>query len=139
MPDVDISEARWLVTAAGIPGTFQTKTGGDVEVEHTKDRDGGQIAPKVFQGLPNVGDITVGRSLQVPRDQQIAKDLRARLANGGRWTTTLTFRTLNEQMVPVGDPEIAEAVLKNVKGAEINANSSQPSRFELTFTIVSLR
>jgi hypothetical protein len=135
----DISEGHWLIEVAGVPGSFQTKSGGDVEVEHTKDFDGGSLKPKAFQGKPVISDLTIGRAFQVPRDSDVKKALQARLNNGQRFNTTVTARPVNEEMGAIGEPQVYEAVLKRVSGQEANANSSQPSRLELVFTVLSVR
>lgn len=139
MPDTAISESRWLIQIAGITGNWATLTGGEATVEHTKDHDGGSLVPRVFQGLPNVGDITVGRTYQVPRDAQLARDLRAAIASGRRWSTTVTARPLDETMQTVDAPQTYEVVLQRVNAPESNANSSQPSRIELVFTTIAVR
>jgi hypothetical protein len=139
MPDADISEGHWLINVAGIPGTFQTKTGGEVGVEHTKDFDGGSLSPNVFQGKPAVSDLTVGRGYRSPRDGTIAKALRARLASGSRFSAIVTCQALSEQMVPIGEADIYDCVLQKVSPQEANANSAQPSRLELVFTAKSVR
>lgn len=131
----DISEGHWLIQVSGITGTFQTKTGGETEVEHTKDFDGGSLVPNIFQGKPNVSDITVSRAFQAPRDALIRKQLLDRLKTGGRSNHTIVATPLNEQMVPTGSPETYDAVLRRVGGREANANSAQPSRLELMFTV----
>lgn len=139
MPDSVISEGTWLIDVAGIAGTFQTKTGGEVGVEHTKDFDGGALVPGVAQGKPNVTDLVVGRAYKVPRDSEIAKDLRGRLARGARFPAIITCRALNEQMVPTGQVDVYDGLLQKVSPQEANANSAQASRLELTFTITSVR
>jgi hypothetical protein len=139
MPDTTISEGNWLITVAGIPGTFQAKTGGEVAVEHTKERDGGALVPNVSQGPPNISDLTVSRSYQVPRDQALVKTLAATLAAGRRFEAVVTCQSLNEQMVPVGSPDIYDCVLQKVSPRDANASSAQNSRFELLFTARSMR
>ncbi len=135
----NISEGNWLVEVAGIPGTFQTKTGGDTEVEHVTERDAGKYDRNVYQGPPITGDLTVGRGYQVPRDQDIRNTLIQRMQSGHRWETTITARPLDEANGVLGKPQVFQAVLKRIGNPEKNANSAQPSRFELTFTVVAVR
>lgn len=135
----DISEARWLIEVAGVPGTFQTKTGGATGVEHTKSRDGGQLKPRIYQGPPNTDDLTVSRDFQVPRDEEVRRALQARLNSGQRFTAVITCRPLSETMGAVGQPHVYEGVLQKVTPPEGNANSGQPSKLELVFTISEAR
>lgn len=132
---VDISESQWLIQVSGIPGTFQTKTGGDVSVEHQKEFDGGSLVPTISQGKPMLADLTVGRSYQVPRDQQLAAQLEDRLKSGRRFEAAITCTPLDEAQVPCGTAKTFQGTLQKVTSPEGNANSATKSRFELTFTV----
>lgn len=135
----NVAERQWLITVSGVPGVFGTKSGGVLTVEHTRDFDGGSLTPKIYQGPPQISDMTVSRAYEVPRDTDVARQLRAVLAGGRRFEATINATPLDESMVPVGPAEVYEAVLSGVNAPEGNANSSQTSRLELTFSVRAVR
>jgi len=135
----DIAERNWLITVAGIPGTFQTITGGGVSAEHTKRFDGGSLTPKVYQGPPQTADVTVGRDWQSPRDDDTRRSLNAQLGAGRRFETTVNAIPLDDAMIPIGEAHVYEAVLREVGPPEGNANSAQPSTLTLVLTCKRVR
>lgn len=132
------SERQWLVNVAGVAGLFQTKSGGGVSVEHSKDFDGGALTPDIYQGAPTYEDLTVSRPFQVPRDTQVRQSLQRILAAGQRFDTVVTCTPTNESMVPIGTPETYQCTLMRVNPGEANTNSGNPSRLELVFTVRSV-
>lgn len=134
MPNEVITEAQWLTSVSGIEGYWTLLTGGQVRVSHRKVYDGGSLDPEITQGRPNVEDVTVSRPYLLPRDDDLATNLRRQLARGARLRFTVTRVPTDSSLIPIGKKQIWECVLRDVNTPDSNAASENESRIELVFT-----
>lgn len=137
MSDMQVA-AQWqsLVSVDGIEGYFATKSGGDTSGDTKKVYDGGAKNPDVMGGRPTTDDITVGRPFKPGRDRPVINRLRP-LVN--RWRTTVTVQDVDTDLIPVGKPTVyPNALLTAVNDPEVDADSEDEQRLELTFAVGSV-
>lgn len=133
------SQRQWLTKVAGIDGLWATFSGGEASVAHSKQYDGGSLVPDVLSGSPDFSDITVSRGFDPSRDGPVIRTLSRAISQGRSVQTTITRTPTDEDYTPVGQPEVYEVVLQKVTPSEADANSGDPSRIQLVFTVRSSR
>lgn len=124
------TQSDYLVTATvdGRPlGVFDSRSGGEVDSDIAK-RNTGE-GPKVYNGRPNVGDVTIVRGYERERDHELIRTLEKRV---GRAEVVISEQPLDEDDNPWGKPKIWTGKLKTVTGGDVDADSSDPRDFELT-------
>lgn len=133
MPTGNKSSARmFLVKVTGIDGYFQTKTGGDITAEASKIYDGGSNTPDVMSAPRDIAEVVVARAYDRFRDKDLIKRLRTLV---GEWYTDVSVTDTDPKLVAYGEPvTYTGALLTGLKEIEVDANSGEPTSFELTFT-----
>lgn len=128
---------QFLVTAAGIEGTFATKSGGNKTSSANKVWDGGSLVPDVLAAPPEVDDLTISRPYDPDRDQDL---LTALLAMVGQFRTTVTVApTYGDLTRTRSKPRVySNCLLTGVTEPEVDASSGDPATFELTFAVASV-
>lgn len=130
------AQRQFLITVAGIDGTFAGFRGGETKSEATRDFDGGSLNPDVLMSPAATDDIRVSRGWRRDRDIDVVKKYRPRV---GRFRTTVTVQPLDEDLVPAGAPDVYSGVLNGVSPSEADANSGNVARLELSFAVESVR
>jgi hypothetical protein len=130
------AQRQFLVTIAGVAGTFAGFRGGETTSDVTRDFDGGSLRPDVMTGPASTADIRISRGWRRDRDIAIVKKLRPRV---GRFRTTITVQPLDEDLVPAGAPDVYSGVLSGLTPTEVDANSGNVSRLELVFAVEDVR
>lgn len=124
------------VVADGLPlGVFETRTGGESTAEVTKYRPGGMAKQKTRKGLPEVGDVTVGRSWERERDAEIERRLRPRV---GTADIIVNDQPLDDNGAPWGKPTTWTGTLNAVNGGDSDSNSNDGKMFELVVVAVEV-
>ena len=127
------SQRMFIVNVSGIPGNFDTKSGGETTSETTKHYDGGSLTPEVLASPPETDNITVSRAWKYERDYDAQRLARKRV---GRWRTTVSVTPTNEDLIAVGDPTTyPNALLVRVSEPDADSSSGDTATFELEFAI----
>lgn len=136
MSTTKVARRQWLVTVAGIAGTFTTKTGGNITAANSKVFDGGSPTPQILSGIPEVDNVTVGRPWDSNRDASIVKTLRPKV---GSFETTITIQQTDRDFNAIGDPIVyAGALLVGLTFPEADSSSGDASTFDLEFAVASV-
>lgn len=130
------AQRQFLITVAGVAGTFAGFRGGETTSDVTRDFDGGSLTPDILTGPATTADIRVSRGWRRDRDIDVVKKLRPRV---GRFRTSVTVQPLDEDLVPAGTPDVYTAILVGLTPTEADANSGNVSRLELVFAVESVR
>jgi len=127
----------WLIKVSGVPGYFETKTGGESSSEVSKIWDGGSLKPDLMSGPPDIANVVVSRVYKHDRDYPTITTLRK---NVGRWRTTVTVTPTNVDLGAYSRQTVyPEALLVRVSEPDADASSNEPARFELEFAIKYIR
>lgn len=127
------SQSAFLITVAGVPGTFARKSGGNPTGSVTKDRDGGATKPDVMPGVVDYSDVTVSRTYRSARDSALAKKLLQQVL---QFTTTIRSQDLTPSKVVIPGTAITyTGLLTGVSTPDSDANGNGPADFSLTFSI----
>jgi hypothetical protein len=127
------TQQAWLVSVSGIPGYWQTKSGGEKSSETTKDYDGGSLEPEVIASPAEIDNITVSRSYKPSRDLEA---LRMASSKVGRWRTTVSITPTDEDMMANGQPRTyPNALLVRCTEPEVDRSSGDPATWELEFAV----
>jgi hypothetical protein len=127
------SQKMFLVNVSGIPGYFDTKSGGETSSETSKHYDGGSLIPDVLAAPAETDNITVSRSWKFSRDFAAHRAARKQV---GRWRTTVSVTPTDEDLVAVGEPTTyTDALLVRVSEPEYDSSSGDPATFELEFAV----
>lgn len=115
-------------------GVFETKSGGDVEAEPSKNRSGGMGRLKSHKALPDYSDITIGR---VPErtDHELGRWL---MGQCGLADMRVSETPLGDDGLPWGDPKTALGTLMTYAEGDADSNSSDTRPFEITMQTVSI-
>ena len=129
------TEGSSRVTVEGIPGPWDTHTGGGLTRENSKQRPAAGEPHVAIQGRPMWDDLTVTRHYDPARDA----DWFHRLHRGERLTTTIVVQDIDPDGVPVpGARKSYAGTLANVTPPDGDANSDEAAKVSLTFTITSV-
>jgi hypothetical protein len=109
-------------------GVFDTRSGGESSADVTKYRPGGMQKQKTRGGLPDQGDVTVGREFETERDNEVARMLRGR---AGRAPMSVTDQPLDDNGVPFGKPTTWVGRLQSVNTGDSDSNSNDGRMLEL--------
>lgn len=135
-------QRQFLVVVAGIAGGFFAQTsGGDLSVPTTKSFDGGTPVPQVVFGNPVVDDLVCTRPYDPTRDGPIAASLKATLASGRAFTTTITQAPTDPGYNPIGaPPDVWSGVLTKIVTPKTDASKTgaNVATIALTFTCTAL-
>lgn len=134
-----VAQRQFLTKVAGIDGLWATCSGGEASVEHTKQFDGGALVPDILSGNPQISDLTVSRGYDPTRDGPIRSNLSRMLAQGRSYATTISRTPTDEDYTPIGPAEVFEGKLKTVTPSDSDANSGDAARFQLVFTVRSVK
>lgn len=128
------SARQWLVTIAGIEGTWAQLSGGETTGEGTRVRDGGSTKADVLGGPAETDDLTIGRPFDPDRDQDLLTSLLPLVC---QWSTTVTKAALYGDMTRAkAKPRVfSNCLLTGVSEPEVDADSGDPGRLELTFMV----
>lgn len=123
--------AQWmfLVSVAGIPGYWKTKTGGETDTDVGEEWDGGSNEPELMPGRPTIGDVVLTRGYKRLRDQDLVAELHRR---AGRWRTSVTIQPTDTDLIPRGRPTVYTALLRRVADPEVDAGSGESAMIEIT-------
>lgn len=131
---VKSSQSGFLITVAGVPGTFARKTGGNPTGTVSKDRDGGATKPDVMPGFVDYSDLTVSRTWVSGRDNALAKQL---LQQVNQLETTVRSQDLTPAKTVIPGTDITYTVLlTGVSTPDVDANGANPAEFSLTFSVM---
>jgi hypothetical protein len=130
------SQYQFLISVAGWPGYFVSRTGGDTQANVQKVYDGGSLHPDLVAGRPVTNNVVGMRHFDTTRDGPIRKRY---LPLVGQWRTTVTVQPCDANLVPTGDPDVyAGALLSRLGAPGANAQSDDPSEYEVEFTVASV-
>lgn|GEM_PF-4033767 len=125
------TKRQFIVSIAGIPGNWESSSGGDVTAGGTKVYDGGADVPNILGGLPETSDLELTRTFDPDRDVELLTALRKVV---GRGRFTLTRQATDANRVKIGKPEThANALLIGVTAPEHEEGSADSSPVKLTF------
>jgi hypothetical protein len=116
-------------------GWYQTMTGGEVDSEESLFFPGGGGARVSLGGRRIYGNITLGRNYDYARDHPLWGWLVSRVGAGDA--------AIGRQPVDVdgnvqGQPIVYRATLKTLTPGDIDANGTDPSDYEMEFTVYSI-
>ena len=135
-------QRQFLVSIAGVAGTFWAQTsGGDVSVPNSKVYDGGNPTPGVITGNPVVDDLVCTRAYASTRDAPIEASMKAYLAAGKVFSTTITQVPTDPAFSPNGRPgETWQGQLTKVTVPKVDAmkQGASTATLALTFTCTKL-
>lgn len=127
------AQRQFLVSALGIPGFWAQKSGGDVSGDTSDAWNGGELYPEKLAGPATTDNITLTRPFKAARDQPLLRRLRPVVM---RWRTTCSVQPTDENLIPVGRPDVyPRALLIRVTGPEVDASSSDAGEIELEFAV----
>jgi len=128
-----MAQRQALVTIEGVPGRWATRTGGDVTADVTPVWDGGMDYPEQMASPPSADNVTVSRPVDDARDLTEIKRLK-RLV--GKLRATITEQPTNQDLFPIGDPDVyPDALLLRVSTPEYDASSGDPKVIETEWAI----
>jgi hypothetical protein len=132
-PNAGATQREQLVEVTGIPGYMTTKTGGDIESETSKSRDGGSLKSESFAAPSETSDVVVSK---IHRPRIHGPILKVWGRQVGMLRTTIKIWDTDPDLGPIGEPTVyADALLKGLKRPEFDANGGDVSMFELTFAV----
>lgn len=127
------AQYQFLIRVSGVPGFFVSRTGADVSANVQKVYDGGAMWPDTVSGRPEVANVVVSRNFDPERDGPVLSQY---LPVVGRWTTSLTVIPTDADLVPTGPARTYPmAKLTRIGEPGANANSNDPSTYELEFVV----
>jgi hypothetical protein len=130
------SQRQFIVNVSGIPGNFQTKSGGETSSDTTKNYDGGSLVPDVLASPAETDNITVSRAYNYERDHNAHVAARRKV---GRWRTTVSVTPTDEDLKTIGDPTTyPDALLVRVSEPDVDSSSGDVAMFELEFAVGSV-
>jgi len=114
-------------------GTFDTRTGGELDSEERLYYPGNMQDPYALGGRINPGQLTISRNYRIGRDH----DNLQQLINGvGKYRATITQVAMDRWGVKSDSAIVWNGILKTVTFPEHNSESAtDPAMIELVFTI----
>jgi hypothetical protein len=114
-------------------GTWDKKSGGEVDSEEYKYNPGAMAEAVSLGGRKNVGNLTVSRLYRLVRDHQ---DLHARLIRGvGKARVVVKQQPLDINENAFGTPIVWTGTLKRVSSPEVDSESSDAALIEIEVTV----
>lgn len=130
------AQRQFLVSVAGVPGLFASKSGGNTTSEVNRVYNGGSLTPELMAAPAQTEDVTAGRPWDPERDAPIVARLRPLV---GRGRMTVSVQPTDVDLIAIGRPTVyANALLIGVTEPEADADSGDPARLELTFAVESV-
>lgn len=130
------AQRQFLISVAGVAGTFANKSGGEVSGDSTKVWDGGSLTPELLSSPSEVANVTVSRPFDPARDWPILHRLRSQV---NRWRTSVSITPTDADLIPNGNAVVyANALLTRVAFPDVDASSGDPATFELEFIVGSI-
>jgi hypothetical protein len=130
---------QFLVTSPAFGSrTFTKKTGGEKQTDTSTWYDGGATTPDVLAASPKTSDVVLTNAYDPTTDGPLLQIAKKQV---GILRTTLSIVPLLGDMTraPGGIPDVyTNALLKGVKLVEVDANSSDPAQWELTFAVADV-
>ncbi|MDQ6947016.1 MAG: hypothetical protein M3256_12310 [Actinomycetota bacterium] len=127
-----IASKDGLILVAGIDEPFAVRTGGDVAGDTRLHHDGGHRPGYLVSGHRTYTDLVVRRGLKPDRDWELIRLMLTRVLD---WETTVSQSPTDANGLVVGSPIVWTCLLKGVNPSESDANSADPSMFQLTFAV----
>ncbi|WP_427017872.1 hypothetical protein ACQCSX_04455 [Pseudarthrobacter sp. P1] len=125
------TKSEFLVTVAGIPGTWRTFSGGGSTASYNRDYTGGSKTARFLTGKPEFEDIALVRTYDPVVDQPWINKLRKVV---GRHNTTVTKQPTDADFTKVGKPiTFPGCRLIGLKEPDTDAASADASEVTLTF------
>lgn len=125
-----LTAALFRVTVSGVPGTFNTFSGGAMERETTNSWNGGSPQYDILAGPPTYANIEVGRPYR-HADESWLPSWRG---NRGVKRATVTVQKLDENYITVGKPRVyKDCVLAGVTDPEVEAGAASEAMLSLSF------
>lgn len=135
--EVPSAQRHFLVKVEGVDGYFQTKSGGNISADTTKNFDGGAEQPDVMASPPQAEDVTVGRAFKRQRDGDFLAAIRLRV---GKERRTVSVQPTDGDMVASGKAvDYPQALLVGLNEMEVDSSSGEPSMYEMVWSIGSWR
>ncbi|GAB3191746.1 hypothetical protein [Nesterenkonia suensis] len=124
------TQHQFRVKVSGIPGTFNTFSGGGMEREATQSWNGGSPNYDNLAGPATYGNIEVSRPHRLSDEEWLSQ-----WRHGERVRrATVTKQPLDENLVAVGKPTTyADCLLLSVSEPDAEAGSSAEGTVSLTF------
>lgn len=114
-------------------GTFDKKSGGEVDSEEYKYKPGAMAESISLGGTKNVGNVTTSRLYRLVRDHQ---DLTQRLINGvGKARVRMAQQPLDIDGNAFGRPIVYNGTLKRFTPPEHDSESADPALYEIEITV----
>lgn len=127
------SQSDFLITVAGLPGTWSRMSGGNPSGSNTKDRDGGATKPDILPGFVDYSQVTVTRAYSSSRDFPLAKKL---LQQVNQLQTTVRRADLTRAKVVRPNTAITySGLLAGVSLPDVDSNGNGTGDFTLTFDV----
>jgi len=127
---------QFLVKIAGWDGYFVSRTGGETSAPVTKVYDGGAEFPETVAGRKDVSNIVCGRHFDPNRDGPIRAQFKNQV---GRFRTTVSVTPTDENFIPTGPADVyPDALLSRFGPPTADAESNDPSRYEVEFTVTQV-
>jgi hypothetical protein len=102
-------------------GVFDKMTGGEIDSEETKYKQGGMVPPVALGGSINVGNVTISRLFRLDRDKALEPFLKARVGKG---SVTIAKQSLDTDGNPFGSPTVYRGTYKQLTFPEPDSESS---------------
>jgi hypothetical protein len=135
MPPAPTREDTWLVTCTVDGrdlGTFDTKSGGELDSEESKYKPGGMAKEISLGGSSTYGNLTITRYTDLILDWPLIKWLAARVGFG-RGAVGITPLAPNGERA--GEPLVYGGTLKTVTPPDIDSTGTDAAMITLEFTI----
>lgn len=114
-------------------GTWDKKSGGEVDSEEYTYKPGGMAETVSLGGSKNVGNVTTSRLYRLVRDHQ---DLTQRFINGvGKARVRLAQQPLDVDGNSFGRPIVYNGTLKRWTPPEVDSEGTDPAMVEIEVTI----
>lgn len=127
------SQFQFLITVAGWPGFFVSRTGGDTQANVQKVYDGGALQPDLVSGRPMTNNVVATRHFDPDRDGPLRARYKSQV---GKYRTTVSVQPCTPDLIPTGPADVyPDAVLSRMGTPGANAQSDDPSEYEIEFTV----
>lgn len=128
----------WQITCSGLPGLFDTFTGGGSAVQSKKYFGSGNRRPSILKDRSAHKDIVIGRAFLASRDMPIVAALRPVL-DADDDERTVVAQPLNSRGLPDGPPLRYIASPVDVTDPESDSeNGMDASEFKVTLAVIDI-
>jgi hypothetical protein len=109
-------------------GVFDKMSGGEIDSEETKYKQGGMVPPVTLGGSISVGNVTVQRLFRLDRDKQQESFLKSRVGKG---SVTVSKQSLDVDGNPYGSPTVYRGTYKQLTFPEPDSESSAAALLQI--------